>query len=326
VHASWGNYNTAIGLPLSYFRARPNITHFVAEMGMSALGEIRQMTRMAPPTVSIITAIGPSHLQRLGSMQAIQQAKGEILEGVKPDGVVILNADNRWTRELGERHRKTPVRWFGTGPDADARLWTSELVAEGTRIAVEVQGQKVTLTLPWLGTHHGLNVACALLTAQVLGVPVAEAARALERIDPQRSRIRVSHWHGVTVLEDVYNASPASMVAALEVLARQPGRKIAVLGDMLELGSCEQAGHQLVGEKAAQVADWIVGVGPRARWMVEAAQQQGHAQTVACANHDQALRWLQAMLADGDVVLFKASRSMALERLVEQLTVGRTRS
>jgi len=323
VDASVGNYNTAIGLPLSFFNGSPGITHFVAEMGMSAPGEIRYLTQIAPPRVAIITSIGPSHLERLGSMEAIQRAKGEILEGVRPDGLAVLNRSNAWVRALGERHRTTPVWWFGTDRDCQAQVLEARVEDQGTWFRIRVDQEQVSLKLPWLGSHHGLNVAASLLTAHFLGVDIQKAAHQLEQIEPTRSRIQMREHQGWTLLEDVYNASPASMRAGLDVLKTRTGRKIAVLGDMLELGTEEAAGHQEVGRYAAEVADWVIGIGPRSQLLVDACLATGHHQCRWFADGESAAAWLVDFLLPGDTVLLKASRGMQFEKLATWLVSGR---
>ncbi|NMP21611.1 UDP-N-acetylmuramoyl-tripeptide--D-alanyl-D-alanine ligase [Sulfobacillus harzensis] len=314
---SLGNYNTAIGLPLSFFAGPANTTHFVAEMGMSAPGEIRRLTEIAPPDVAVISTIGPSHLEKLGSMEAIQAAKGEILEGLKPEGLAVLNHDNHWVRELGERTPRR-VQWFGTSSGLAGRVLSSEVQADHTLMVLEILGQKATIRLPWLGAHQAHNVAAALLIGRHLGLALDEAVAGVEAVDANRSRIRVVSTGCWTLLADVYNASPLSTQAALDVLKSRPGRHVAVIGDMLELGSEEIRGHRQVGVYALGRADVLLGVGARARHVVEAAQSTG-VQAEWVATRDEALDWLLQRLQDGDVVLLKASRGMQFEWLAHKL-------
>lgn len=313
------NYNTAIGLPLSFFQAPAGTTHFVAEMGMSAAGEIRRLTQLAPPQVAVITTIGSSHLEKLGSMEAIQAAKGEILENLSPTGTAVLNADNPWVRALGERLPRGRVLWFGRDPGADAQILQAHLgIAHTTHVTLGVEGRQVTLRLPWLGVHHAFNVAAAVLVGRTLGVSWEHIEAGIAAVPVSSSRIQQYPVGTLTIVEDAYNSSPVSMKAALEVLAAQPGRRVAVLGDMFELGAEEETGHREVGSYCAGRADWLVGVGTRARWIVEAARAQG----VPCqwaATLDEALTVLKTGLQAGDTVLLKASRGMALERLAERL-------
>lgn len=315
---SLSNYNTAIGLPLSFFAAPPAMTHFVAEMAMRARGEIRHLTEIAPPDVAVIGNIGPSHLETLGSMEAIQAAKGEILEGMREGGTAVLNYDDVRVRELGLRLKKGEVAWYGRSPEVQSRLMEAAVEGTGVRCRIAVEGKEVAFLLPWPGVHQALNAAGALLVAQRLGVEVEAAAERLSQIEPSRSRIQVREIGEVRVVEDVYNANPDSMAAALEYLASLPGRKVAVLGDMLELGAAEEESHRRVGEAAARHADLLVTVGERARAIAAQARALGLS-VVQTGTVDEAALILPQLLRPGDVVLFKASRGMALERLIARL-------
>lgn len=315
---SLGNYNTAIGLPLSYFSAPPGISHFVAEMGMSAAGEILQMTAIAPPEIAVITMIGPSHLEKLGSMEAIQAAKGEILQGLLPSGTAVLNYDDLRVRALGEGLQGHDVRWFGRTPGLDAVIQDAVLENGITKMSITVYGERVVVRLPWQGTHHAYNVAAALLTGHYYGIDANLMCQGLEAISPSRSRIQVHKLGSVTLLEDAYNSSPLSAKAAIDVLSSYPGRRVAVLGDMLELGAAEEEAHREVGRYAAERAHWVIGVGKRAQWIVEQARQAG-TPTQWMADREQALQWLEQWLVPGDTLLLKASRAMQLDQLSESL-------
>lgn len=311
---SHGNYNTAIGLPLSFFEEPEEMTWFVAEMAMRQPGEIYRLTQIAPPRVAAITNIGSSHLEQLGSMERIQAAKGEILDGMPQGGVAVLNRDDPLVRELGERSRH-PVRWYGTGPDVDLRIIDSVVGTTGTLIEFSDGTGAKSLNLPWLGRHQAYNAACALLIGEQVGIPVDQGIAALSQIDPVRSRIVIHRMGGVTLIEDAYNASPSSMRAGLDVLSSFSGRKIAVLGDMLELGTAELSLHQEVGLLAGKMADLVLGVGPRSRALVSAAgSHAAHKNTI-----QEAFEWVAETLVPGDVVLLKASRGMHFEDLIAQI-------
>ncbi|MHB1953156.1 MAG: UDP-N-acetylmuramoyl-tripeptide--D-alanyl-D-alanine ligase [Sulfobacillus sp.] len=311
---SRGNYNTAIGLPLSFFSESNGMTHFVAEMGMRQTGEIYHLTQMAPPVVAVITNIGPSHLEQLGSMEKIQQAKGEILQGLVSGGTAVLNYDDPRVRELGEQ---TPhhVMWYGTHASVDLRVLTARV--EGTRTLIDLvhRDSRWHVNLPWIGAHHGHNVAAALLVGMAQGVPLSRGIEGIENVGQDRSRIKTLHLGTVTLLEDVYNASPVSMKAGLDVLSSFAGRKIAVLGDMLELGPAEVSSHFEVGVYAQGRADMILAVGPRSRAVAEGAGNAAHHVDTL----EEALGFLQQKLSPGDVVLMKASRGMHFEDLIAKL-------
>jgi UDP-N-acetylmuramoyl-tripeptide--D-alanyl-D-alanine ligase len=314
---SLGNYNTVIGLPLSFFAGDPATTHFVAEMGMRGAGEILQLTRIAPPDVAVISTIGPSHLELMGSMEAIQRAKGEILQGLKTSGLAVLNRDNPWVRELGEGTGKR-VAWFGSSTDAAARVVDAQVRTDHTEIRLVVYDKPLTIRLPWLGVHQAANVAAAVLVGYELGIELDEAAYGVAQVEAGRSRIHVVPLDGITVLEDVYNSSPLSAKAALDVLSSRTSRRVAVIGDMLELGSAEAEGHREVGEHARGRADVLLAVGQRSRHTFEAARLVG-VDAHWVETRDAAAAWLKANLSAGDTVLLKASRGLEFERLTQGL-------
>lgn len=313
-----GNYNTAIGIPLSLFSADPGITHFVTEMGMRARGEIRHLTEIAPPEVAVISNIGPSHLESLGSLDAIQAAKGEILEGLGVGGSAVLNFDDPRVRYLGNALRDRRVLWYGNTRGLDATVEAAEDRGEQTHIRLKWRGRSVAVDLPWPGAHHALNVAAAFLVGTVYGMPVERIVAGLETVPRERSRIRRHRLGTVVIVEDDYNASPVSVEAALKLLAKESGRRVAVLGDILELGPQEERLHRQVGAKVPEAADLLLTVGPRARWIAEEAKLR-ELQVMVADDADQAYLALTETLKPGDVVLVKASRGMALDVLVERL-------
>jgi UDP-N-acetylmuramoyl-tripeptide--D-alanyl-D-alanine ligase len=316
--ATQGNYNTAIGIPLSFFGADSGMTHFVAEMGMRFAGEILHLTEMAPPNIAVISNIGPSHLETLGSLDAIQAAKGEILQGLRPNGTAVLNFDDPRVRYLGNTLRNQTVLWYGETQGLDVTIESSQLRTDHTYIRLRWQGRHYEIHLPWLGTHQALNVSAAFLVAIRLGVTPEEAVRGLQAVGRDRSRIRRRAIGSVEVIEDDYNASPVSMQAALAVLAAQPGRRVAILGDILELGSDEEKFHRQVGARAATAADVLITVGERARFIAEEAHAR-EVPTYVTATREEALGMVRRVVKAGDMILVKASRGMGLDRLVDEM-------
>ncbi|MCL4494125.1 MAG: UDP-N-acetylmuramoyl-tripeptide--D-alanyl-D-alanine ligase [Firmicutes bacterium] len=320
VGKSQGNYNTAIGIPLSFLHSPDTMTHFVSEMGMRALGEIRTLTQITPPEVAVITNIGPNHLESLGSIANIQRAKGEILEGLREGGTAILNNDDPLVRQLGENLDGYKVLWFGYR-SGDVVIKNVRMKENETEVTLWHRGQVITLRVPWLGRQHGYTVAAALLVGNVLGLDYDEISRGLQGVDPGTGRLQRRKIGSLTVFCDYYNASPASMKMSLEVLKAQPsaGRRIAVLGDMLELGSQEITAHEEVGTFAGHHADLILAVGSRAHQIAQAA----NAERTSCAewvgNLEEAMRWIHDNIREGDVILLKASHGMNFETLYEKL-------
>jgi len=313
-----GNYNTAIGIPLSFFSGPAGMTHFVAEMGMRFSGEILRLTEIAPPAIAVISNIGPSHLETLGSLDAIQAAKGEILQGLKPGGTAVLNFDDPRVRYLGGSLKDVKVLWYGETQGLDATVESSQLAGDHTLIRLKWEGRRYEIRLPWLGTHQAMNAAAAFLVGIRLGISAERVVQGLESVASDRSRIRRKRLGTVEIIEDDYNASPVSMQAALAFLAEQPGRRVAVLGDILELGPDEEKLHRQVGIKAAGSADLLVTVGQRAEFIGEEARLR-ELPTYQAESVDEAYPLLQGLVRPGDVILVKASHMMGLDRLVARM-------
>lgn len=317
-----GNQNNEIGLPNTLFRLEDATEYAVVEMGMSALGEIARLTRTARPSAGIITMIGVSHLENLGSRENILKAKLEICQGL-PDGApLVLNGDDELLRGAQLPARLHPV-WFSlkeTGADvcaADIRD-----VEGGTAFTLrDAEHGEFAVCIPTQGLHTVSDALAAYAAATRLGLDPAKAAAALSNYRTTGMRQNIVHHGGVTFIEDCYNASPDSMRAALDILNRQVpgpgGRRIAVLGDMLELGTASEQAHRQTGEWAAETADILLAVGPNSAAMAEAAAQK--VTTLHCQNTQEVVEYLRLNLRPGDVVLAKASHAMQFEEMLHSL-------
>jgi UDP-N-acetylmuramoyl-tripeptide--D-alanyl-D-alanine ligase len=316
IWASSGNENNDVGVPLTLLGAGPDQAALVVEMGMRGLGEIERLSRCASPDVAVITNIGTAHIGRLGSREAIAMAKCEIVAGLRPDGLVVIPAgDPLLDRALARvwSGRVVRVALQGEGHEAAADL-VGSLDCQGE--ILELAG--VALPVPLEGVHHARNLMLAMAVARELGLE-PERWRPLQ-VDLPGGRSRRLHQNGVLVLDETYNASPEAVLAALELLAQQPGRRFAVLGTMLELGEQSLALHRSVAERARQLdLDGLVIVdqGEEGAAMVAAATGLSRLRQVDCpeAAAEPLLQWLQP----GDVLLLKASRGVALERLIPLL-------
>ena len=316
IWASSGNENNDVGVPLTLLGAGPDQAALVVEMGMRGLGEIERLSRCASPDVAVITNIGTAHIGRLGSREAIATAKCEIVAGLRPDGLVVIPAgDPLLDRALARvwSGRVVRVALQGEGHEAAADL-VGNLDCQGE--ILELAG--VALPVPLEGVHHARNLMLAMAVARELGLE-PERWRPLQ-VDLPGGRSRRLHQNGVLVLDETYNASPEAVLAALELLAQQPGRRFAVLGTMLELGEQSLALHRSVAERARQLdLDGLVIVdqGEEGAAMVAAATGLSRLRQVDCpeAAAEPLLQWLQP----GDVLLLKASRGVALERLIPLL-------
>lgn len=318
-----GNQNNDIGVPNTLFRLAPETEYAVVEMGMDHAGEIERLTRCVRPSAGIITMIGVSHLENLGTRENILKAKMEICAGL-PDGApLVLNADNDLlpTAQVPSRLRAV---WFGIEKDADVRAEEIKTGAQGTTFTlVDRENGCFPVSIPTAGLHTVYDALSAYAAATRLGLDPATCAAALARYQTTGMRQHIVEKGGVTVIEDCYNASPDSMKAAISVLKALPNkRKIALLGDMLELGDASEEGHRHTGEWVAEAGiDVLIAYGPRSAALAEAAKAQG-VTTVHCQNDQEVLQCLRQFVQPGDALLAKASHAMKLEDLLQDYYAG----
>ncbi|MFA7250416.1 MAG: UDP-N-acetylmuramoyl-tripeptide--D-alanyl-D-alanine ligase [Dehalococcoidia bacterium] len=318
VQANPLNYNNEISVPLCLLELKPEAERAVIELGMYTTGEIALLCQWVRPHAGIVLNVGPTHLERAGSIEAITRAKRELPEALPPDGAAILNADDERVRGMAA-HTAARVWWFGTSADAEVR--GTDLRSEGAGafsflLTWGDEARRVHVPLP--GTHLVSNVLAAAAAAFADGLTMDEVAGALESLDvPTRLRV-IDLPGGTRLLDDTYNAQPASMLAALDLLAAMPGRRLALLGDMRELGAVSRAEHERVGRRAAEVVDALVTIGDEARVLGEAARGAG-APVQHAASRDEAEALLRTLMRPGDAVLIKGSHALALEAVVASL-------
>ena len=324
---SRGNRNNEIGLPLTLTRLTDDHTHVVLEMGMYDLGEIAQLCEISLPRVGVVTNVRPVHLEKLGTIERIAQAKAELVRALPRDGIAFLNGDDPLVRQMG-KVSQAQVANFGLHSDNVLRAESirSEGLA-GIRFTVRVERQggiglaatRRTLRLPCLGEHAVYAALPAIGIGLIAGLSWAQIQEGLVAQDHGLRLVPKQGAQGITLLDDTYNASPSATVAALNVLAGLPGRHVAVLGDMLELGAFEQDGHVQVGRHCAQTVDLLIAVGQRARLIAGSAQEAGMSGPAvhSVADSEAATDLLARELQGGDVVLVKGSRSMHMEEIIE---------
>jgi len=319
--SSESSFNNEIGLPLTLLKATRAHRYAVLEMGFYVPGDVALLCDIAAPQVGVVTMIGPVHLERAGSLEAIAQGKAELVEALPEDGVAVLNADDE--RVMAMRGL-TRARVFTYGLEPQADLWASDVKSlglEGMHFQVHTRRETLHLRVPLLGQHSVHTALRAAAVGLVEGLTWQEILDGLQAPSTQLRLMTVTGPNNSLIIDDTYNASPDSMIAALNLLVEIEGRHIAVLGDMLELGEFEERGHRMVGARAAQAADILVTVGTRARWIAEEAQLQGLSSvriaTVASAEEAQA--FLQQQVREGDVVLIKGSHALRLDSLVAAL-------
>ena len=316
-----GNQNNEVGLPLTILRMTREHEAAVLEMGMYVGGEIAELARIARPRIGVVTAVQPVHLARIGSIEAIERAKGELVEALPRDGTAVLNADDRIVRRMD---RRTVARTVTYGFDETADV-TAEAVGSagfaGMRFVLRVGGSRQEVGIPTLGRMSVHNALAAAAVGRAAGLTLEEIAAGLATGWSAPHRAQLVRAGGVTLVDDSYNASPRSVVAALDLLAGLPGRRGAVLGEMLELGDASEDGHRTVGEAAARTVDWLVVVGRDAAPIAEGALDAGMdpARIATAPDADTVVATLPPRLRNGDVVLIKASRGIGLDRVVDGL-------
>ncbi|HEX8434970.1 UDP-N-acetylmuramoyl-tripeptide--D-alanyl-D-alanine ligase [Archangium sp.] len=317
-----GNLNNEVGVPLTLFRLESSHVAAVIETGMNQPGEITRLTRVVRPDAGIITVVQPEHLEGLGSIEGVAEAEGEMFRELPPEAVAVVNVDDALIPAQAARSRAKKLG-FGRSERADVRLASvTPRGREGLHITVRHAGKDWPVKLAFIGEHNALNATGAFALALALGYSPEECVKGLEAARPYARRLNVvDGLHGTTVVDDCYNANPASMGAALDTLRSlvQPGgRAVAVLGDMLELGPGELEEHTQLGALAASKAQLVAFFGPRSRKGYEAAGLGDNA--AHFTEVEPLLAWLMPKLKAGDVVLVKASRGMRLERVVAGLT------
>jgi UDP-N-acetylmuramoyl-tripeptide--D-alanyl-D-alanine ligase len=329
---SEGNYNNEIGLPLTLLHLGAEHERVVLEMGMYQLGEIRQLAHIALPQVGLVTDVGPSHLERLGSIERIAQAKAELpqaLPAAEEGGVAILNEDDARVRAMADMTRAR-VFTYGLSPSADLRADRIKSQGlEGIRFRLHYAGETVHVRVPFLGRHSVHTALRGAAAGLVDGLSWEEIVTGLRDQESELRLVAVPGPGGSTILDDTYNSSPASSLAALNLLEELPlanpgARRIAVLGDMYELGSYEEEGHRIVGGRAREVADILVTVGKLGEIMgreaLKAGMEPGSIHLAEDNAH--AIDLLTELLGTGpggDLLLVKGSRGLEMEQIVAAL-------
>jgi UDP-N-acetylmuramoyl-tripeptide--D-alanyl-D-alanine ligase len=312
VKSTVGNLNTETGVPLTILALEPHHTALVLEMGMQHPGDIARLVALARPSVGVITNIGTVHMEFFQTREELARAKGEMVAVLPEQGIAVLNADDQFYPLLVAM---TSARVMSFG------VTTGDFRAEGFRALTgggsqfSVRGVEVRLMLE--GRHQALNAVAALAVGASAGVPLEQGAEALEQVAVEHRLQEVPLAGGYSIVDDAYNASPESMIAAFEALAESPrrGRLLAVLGQMGELGALSEESHRRVGRRAAEVFDAICVVdGERARILAESAGAE------LVAGRPAAVDWVRRNVREGDRVLIKASRGVGLDEVVKELT------
>ena len=320
---SLGNMNNEIGLPLTILRLGAGYQRAVLEMGFYVPGEIALLCEIARPRIGVVTNIGTVHAERAGSQEAIFRGKSELVQALPEDGVAILNLDDPWVSKMAEL-TQAKVFFYGLDPEAD--LWADDvegLGLEGIRFRLHYRHETLHVHIPMIGQHSVHTALRAAAVGLADGLTWQEIIEGLRQGHTQLRLTAVRSESGALLLDDTYNASPESMLAALNLLAELDGHKVAVLGDMLELGQYEKQGHEIVGVRAAEVADTLVTIGALGHMIADSARWAGmrSGKITEFENTDEAISHLQKSLTEKDVVLVKGSHGIRMDRIVTALEI-----
>ncbi len=327
---SEGNYNNEIGVPLTLLKLRPEHERAVLEMGMYQRGEIAAYCEWAQPHTGVVTMVAPVHLERLGTIENIQLAKAELVQALPAageGGVAVLNDDDERVRAMASMTRARVVT-YGLAPTAD--VWADQIESrglDGISLVLHHGAAQHLARVPLLGRHSAHTVLRAAAVGLVEGMAWDEIVEGLRRSSAQLRLTVLEGPHGSLILDDTYNASEESTLAALNLLAEINGSpRVAVLGDMLELGDMEEQAHRNVGCRAAVVAQYVVCVGRRARWIAEEAARcaEGPCDIRTCDTNAEALHALREIVRQKCVILIKGSRGVKMEEIVAGLSAGVT--
>ncbi len=314
-----GNLNNEIGLPKTLFRLDQSYEAAVIEMGMSGFGEISRLSCAAQGDIGVITNIGVSHIEKLGSRENILKAKLEILDGLKNGAPLVLNADDELL-ETVTLYDRPVIRYGICSETADVRARNLKTEGLATEFDLFYHGKCYPARIPVLGRHHVFNALAAFAVGTWFGVSPERIVEAFLSYQPSGMRQKIINFHGITVVEDCYNASPDSMKASLSILpllVKGEGKKVAVLGDMLELGAYSEEAHRSVGRCAAENhLDTVLCLGENSAFTAQEARNGGVPCVIFLKEKEEAAAWLRENLRAGDAVLFKASRGMKFEDII----------
>ena len=313
------NHNNDIGMPMAILSMPEDTEVAVLEMGMNHFREMAYLSNIGMPDIAAIVNIGTMHIENLGSREGIRKAKLEILEGMSPEGRLILNGDDNMLCALPEAPVQG-VTWFGTDPGLCTICASNVREEDGTlRFDVKAGTEAFAVELPLEGMHFVPDALAAISIGLMLAVPPQAIQERLSMFRNMQGRQEIYEKNGMTIISDCYNAGPESMAAALAVLGKRPGRRIAVLGDMLELGDCAWAEHYRIGRIAAENAEVIFAYGPNAQRVVGGAITGGKSTNAAreYTTHEAMAKDLKNLCKPGDVLLFKGSRGMRMENVLE---------
>lgn len=314
-----GNFNNELGLPLTVFRLEKEHKSAVLEMGMSEFGEIHYLADIARPDVAVITNVGMSHIENLGSREGILKAKTEIADFFGRDNVLIINADNDMLKTI-DRDKEYRVITYAIDGDAD---YTAENIVDngldGCNFTAVTPKERIEIKLNAAGVHNVYNALSAIAVGEHFGISAKDIADAIESFELTKMRMTIEKYKDATLINDCYNASFDSIKAGLDVLAKSKGRRVAVLGDVLELGEFAKQTHLDIGGLCAGRADVLIAAGDNAKYIAEGAKNEGVGEVFYRETTDEAATLAAELVKNGDTILVKASRGMHFEKICDKV-------
>ena len=320
VQKTSGNFNNEVGVPMTLLEINENNKAAVVEIGMRGLGQIESLAEVVRPTIGIVTNVSEAHIELLGSMKNIALAKSEMVTAIPGGGTIILNADNVYTAEMKNLAGEgVQVLTYSLEGDADFVATDILIGSVSTEFTLNFRGRKYDFEIPMLGRHNVSNALAAIAAGYAVGLTVPEVQRGFSSLTTTKMRFEVIRRDGLTIVNDAYNASPASMRAAIHTTAEvYDGRLIAVLGDMLELGSFAEKIHRDIGKELVENKfDTLITLGELGKFIAAGARDAGLKNVYTFDTHEDAAKKILELVRDGDTILFKASHVMHMEKIIE---------
>ena len=320
VQKTSGNFNNEIGVPMTLLELNDKHNAAVVEIGMRGLGQIESLAKVVKPTIGIVTNVSETHIELLGSIENIARAKGELVEAIKSGGTIILNADNKHTAEMRTlAGAGVKVMTYGLENPADVTAKDVLIGSVSTEFTLSYRGEDFDFEIPMLGRHNVSNALAAIAAGLTLGLTVEEIQRGISTLTTTKMRFEVIRRDGLTIVNDAYNASPASMRVAIKTASEiYSGRLIAVLGDMLELGDIAETVHREIGaELVENKFDTLITLGELGKFIAAGARDAGLKNVYTFDTHEDAAKKIIEIVHDGDTILFKASHVMHMEKIIE---------
>ena len=316
-----GNLNNHFGVPLTLFNLDKSYECAVIEMGMSGFNEIEYLANIVEPKIGVISNIGLSHVENLGSQEGILKAKMEITSKFGKDNILIVNGDDSFLSTLKEKNYDFTIKTFGFNKENDIYCESYELTEEDITFVCTIDGKKEEIFIPTVGEHNIYNAMAAILVGKSLGISIEEIKEGLKDYTATKMRLDIIKNDNMTIINDTYNASPDSMKAALNILGRYDSRRVAILGDMFEMGELAEYGHRLVGECTINNTDVLITIGNDSKFIGYEAEKLGFNKENIhhFSTKEDAINEMNNLLKEKDVILVKASRGMKLEKIVEYL-------